>query len=120
MKRVVVLGSTGSIGKQTICVLEQNPDMFTLVGVSCEKNIVLLKEQMQKHNVKFACCKNYPNEKEYIFSDELTLVKHLEFDVLVAGSGGIDSLDAVLFALDNNKRVCIAVKSIKTILPYKQ
>ena len=112
MKRVVVLGSTGSIGKQTICVLEKNPDMFTLVGVSCEKNIVLLKEQMQKHNVKFACCKNYPNEKENIFSDELTLVKHLEFDVLVAGSGGIDSLDAVLFALDNNKRVCIANKEL--------
>lgn len=112
MKRVIVLGSTGSIGKQTLGVIRTNPTEFQAVGLSCRQNLELLKRQKREFGVKFACCYRFPDETEGIFGDELSLVKNVEFDVLVAGTGGIDSLDAVVYALENGKRVCVANKEL--------
>jgi len=44
MKRVIVLGATGSIGVQTLQVVAVSKDL-TVVGLSCDKNVRLLLEQ---------------------------------------------------------------------------
>jgi len=48
MKKVLILGSTGSIGRQTLEVIRQNKKHFQVVGLVCRSNIDLLKEQIKE------------------------------------------------------------------------
>src|SRR5262245_3761710 len=49
MKKVVLLGSTGSIGTSTIKVAEDLPDQIRLLGLAAGNNVELLLEQTRKH-----------------------------------------------------------------------
>ncbi len=51
MKRIVILGSTGSIGKQTLDVIRNNPDQFQVVGLSAASNSQLLFSQAREFDV---------------------------------------------------------------------
>lgn len=46
---IIILGSTGSIGKSTLDVISQNPDLFRVDGISCLNNITTLAEQIKKY-----------------------------------------------------------------------
>lgn len=48
MKKISILGSTGSIGRQTLDVISEHPEKFSVVGLAAGKNIELLKEQILK------------------------------------------------------------------------
>ncbi len=54
-KRIVILGSTGSIGVNCLDVLEQHADLFEIVGLTAGNNAELLKEQVARHRPKVAC-----------------------------------------------------------------
>ena len=54
MKRIAVFGSTGSIGIQTLDIIQRYPENFRLVGVFANQNAELLREQVQKFAVPFA------------------------------------------------------------------
>ena len=45
-KSVVVLGSTGSVGRQVLAVIDKHPDKFRVVGLSAFTNEQLLREQI--------------------------------------------------------------------------
>src|SRR5579862_6852864 len=49
MKKVVLLGSTGSIGTSTIKVADDLPDQIRLLGLAAGNNVELLLEQTRKH-----------------------------------------------------------------------
>ena len=51
-KRVVVLGSSGSIGKNTVRVLERLSDIFETVGLAVNNSVEVLAEQAVKLNCK--------------------------------------------------------------------
>ena len=48
MRRIVILGSTGSIGRNALWVAERFPDRFQVIGLGAGKNIDLLAEQVQR------------------------------------------------------------------------
>lgn len=48
MRRIVILGSTGSIGRQTLDIVRAFPDEFEVVGLSAGNNTELLKRQMEE------------------------------------------------------------------------
>ena len=48
MRRVIILGSTGSIGTQAIEVIDKNPDKFQVVGLAAGSNAQALEAQ-RKH-----------------------------------------------------------------------
>lgn len=50
MKNISILGSTGSIGTQSLDVIKHNPDKFKVVGLSANKNIKLLYDQIVEFN----------------------------------------------------------------------
>src|SRR5471032_1099540 len=52
MKRVVVLGSTGSIGGQTLDAISQHPEELTVVGLAANSNVTALKGQAERFGVK--------------------------------------------------------------------
>ena len=55
MKKIAVLGSTGSIGTQTLDVVKQNPDKFTVTALSCGHNIRLFEKQLEEFSPEAAC-----------------------------------------------------------------
>lgn len=58
MKRIAILGSTGSIGTQTLEVINSHPDKFQVVALSGGTNITLLLEQIKKFTPKLVAVKN--------------------------------------------------------------
>ena len=48
MKTLSILGSTGSIGTQTLDIVKNNPDEFKVIGLTANKNIELLKKQINE------------------------------------------------------------------------
>lgn len=52
MKKIAILGSTGSIGTQTLNIVEQNPDDIEVVALSAGSNIELLEKQVRKYKPK--------------------------------------------------------------------
>ena len=49
MKAISVLGSTGSIGTQTLQIAEEFPDQFRVVALTAGRNLNLLVQQIQRH-----------------------------------------------------------------------
>ena len=75
MKKITVLGVTGSIGTQTVDVVVNHSDEFEIVAMSAGKNITLLEEIMTKVNTEHICVSDkedfeylqnkYPDKKFY-------------------------------------------------------
>jgi 1-deoxy-D-xylulose-5-phosphate reductoisomerase len=49
MKRVVVLGSTGSIGRNVLDVVHRHPEAFDVVGLAAHRNLDLLRAQCDEY-----------------------------------------------------------------------
>ncbi len=54
MKKVLILGSTGSIGLSTLDVLARNPDQFELWGITANSNSAQLLEQIRQYQPEYA------------------------------------------------------------------
>ncbi len=57
-KRVVILGSTGSIGVQTLDVVRTHPDRFEVLGLACGSNCELLYQQIREFRVPLGCVRD--------------------------------------------------------------
>ena len=55
MKKLAILGSTGSIGTQTLGVVKKYPDRFEVTALSCGHNITLFEKQLAEFTPKLAC-----------------------------------------------------------------
>ena len=53
MKKILILGSTGSIGRQTLDVVRNQPGKFKVIGLACNANTALLREQVREFKPKF-------------------------------------------------------------------
>ena len=58
-KKIAILGSTGSIGKQTLKIIKKDKKNFDVVLLSTNKNTKLILEQAKEFNVKNIVIKNY-------------------------------------------------------------
>ncbi len=54
MKKIVILGSTGSIGTQCLDIIEKNPSLFQATVLTCGKNLSLFCQQLEKFSPEFA------------------------------------------------------------------
>ena len=106
MKRVVVLGSTGSIGTQTLDVVRRLPDRFRVVGLSAYHNVDLLREQAREFNV--------PNDAlESGGAANLTrLATLIDADIVVVSVAGAVGTEATIAALRGGKDVALATKEV--------
>jgi 1-deoxy-D-xylulose-5-phosphate reductoisomerase len=101
MRRVILLGSTGSIGVQALDVIAANPDLFTVVGLSAGSNAELLAEQAARFGV----------EHTALGTDEsVALVHDVAADVVVNGITGSVGLAPTLAVLDSGATLALANK----------
>lgn len=54
MKKLVILGSTGSIGNQTLDIVRKHPEEFSVLAMTCGHNIELFRKQLEEFKPKFA------------------------------------------------------------------
>lgn len=121
MKNIIILGSTGSIGVQTLEVVEKLSDKFNIKALACGNNIELLKEQIKKFKPEFVCIKDKNkindikkefNNIEIYYGEEglIKLAQIPDYDILVSATNGIVSVRATLEAIKNKKTVALANK----------
>jgi 1-deoxy-D-xylulose-5-phosphate reductoisomerase len=120
--RVALLGSTGSIGRQTVDVLAALPDQFTVVALAAGRDTATLSDQAQRLHPRIvgwtagrseAPPPDLPPETDAIGgSDEIldALATRADVDLVVVATGGIVSLRPVLSALHARKVVATANK----------
>jgi len=101
---VVILGSTGSIGRQSLEVIEKFPEKFEVIGLSAHKNEKLLQEQIKKFSV--------PN---YVLTskDSLESIKHLTnlgADIVINALTSSQGLKPSLDALESGSYLALANK----------
>ena len=103
MRKVLVLGSTGSIGTQALDVFRANPDRFQLVGLSAFNNADLLEAQRLEFGLSAEVC--------VIGSDRAAdLVLGSSADVVVNGITGSAGLKATINTLTSGKTLALANK----------
>lgn len=121
MKNLIILGSTGSIGTQTLEVVEKLDNKFNVLGLACGSNIELIKLQIEKFKPKYVSLANEKDALELqklyknieFFYGEIGLLelsKIKENDILVVATSGVVSVKAVISAIENKKTIALANK----------
>ena len=119
-KRVLVLGSTGSIGRQTLDVIRANPSAFTVAGLAAGRGADALAAQIAEFKPQAAYCMDSSaaggvSDGTRVFSgaDGLTqLVWEVDADVVVVGTPGLAGARAVMAALERGLDIALANKEI--------
>jgi len=123
-RKIVILGSTGSIGKQTLDIIKNYPDKFEVVGLGGWENTTLLKEQIISFKPKISVVKNeyfaknlrkelnnFNKTKIYWGIDGLIKLSILEeVDMVVVAISGIASLIPTFEAIKHRKKIALASK----------
>ncbi len=115
MKRLVILGSTGSIGQQTLDVVRAFPERFQVVGLACGDNVGLLREQVGEFGASFAWSRE--GEVTGGLGDALPLspeemAADLDADIVVVATSGGAGLKATLAAVRAGRTVALANKEV--------
>jgi 1-deoxy-D-xylulose-5-phosphate reductoisomerase len=101
MRRVIILGSTGSIGTQALEVIAANPHLFEVVGLAAGSNRELVARQASEFGV----------EHTAFGADEATeLVRTVEADVVLNGITGSVGLGPTLAVLETGATLALANK----------
>lgn len=115
MKRLAVLGSTGSIGRQTLEVVSAFPDRFEVVALACGENVSLLKEQVAEFKPRLVCTELAAGAEEILGATCLPLeeiASHPDVDLVVISTSGKAGLGATLAAIRAGKKVALANKEV--------
>ncbi len=116
MKKIALIGSTGSIGVQVLNVVRKNPDKFSIISLAAGKNVGLLYEQAKEFSPKVVCSAVYSEEigklsAEYFFGEEAYIDAVVaDADMVVVSLVGFSGLKAVLKAVKTGKNVALANK----------
>ena len=124
MKKVVVLGSTGSIGTSTLKVAEDLPDRIRLLGLAAGNNTELLLDQARKHQPEAICITDPAKAQELsdslgtacdVFSGDEGLLKLATLpaaDIVLIAIVGTAGLQPALAAIRAGKDIAVASKEI--------
>ncbi len=123
MKRLAILGSTGSIGVNTLNIVRQFPEQFEVIGLSAGVNIKSLKEQVREFRPKIISVLNKElsedlrkdlssEEVEVVYGVEglIRVATYPEADQVVSAIVGAVGLIPTLSAIKAKKSIALANK----------
>ena len=121
MKKIALLGSTGSVGQQALDVIRFFPDKFEIVGLAGGKNLELLKRQIMEFQPKMFYSsvkpdfsyeeKLFPGVYPELVSGE-EMASHPEVDLVIVATSGKAGLSPTLAAIKAGKTVALANKEV--------
>jgi 1-deoxy-D-xylulose-5-phosphate reductoisomerase len=120
-RRIALLGSTGSVGQQTLDVVRCFPDHFRIVALAARQNVELLAAQAREFNVPVTACFAASPEVAHaacaVLPDVLLGEQGLldvatlpEADIVVAATSGLVGLSPTLAAIRAGKTIALANK----------
>ena len=125
-KRIILLGATGSIGSNTLEIIQQFPDDFQLVGISAHKNsqgLAQIAETFKVPSIALSDQSTYQSAiDEQLFSNECKiyggdqalhqLIKETQADMLVVAIVGAQALSPTLKAIQKGLDIALANKEL--------
>jgi 1-deoxy-D-xylulose-5-phosphate reductoisomerase len=126
VKRIAILGSTGSIGQSALAVVDAYADRLRVVGLAAGENAECLAGQIARYQpraVAMASAEAIDRLMQhgplpsgaFVGAGRNGLVQvatHAEVDLVLCASSGTDGLEAVLAAIDHGKTIALANKEI--------
>ena len=112
MKKIVVLGSTGSIGRQTLDIVRAFPEEFDVVGLAAGVNHDLFHQQVAEFRPRYVFCIDPPHappaKARFLPMEEMVCLPEVE--VVMAATTGAAGLVPILNALQCGKAVALSNK----------
>jgi 1-deoxy-D-xylulose-5-phosphate reductoisomerase len=125
MKRIAILGSTGSIGTSALSVVDAHADRLTVVGLAAGENADRLAEQIARYRPKTVSMasgaaidrlrRTGPVDAAIGGSGRdglIAVATAPEVDIVLCASSGTEALEAVLAAIDAKKTIALANKEV--------
>lgn len=122
MKKIAILGSTGSIGTQTLEIVRENPDL-EVVGLSAGSNIDLLEKQVREFQPRLVCIQSENAWKElkerladmqtkivYGMDGLIQIAEMEESQILVTAIVGMIGIRPTIAAINRHKDIALANK----------
>ena len=110
MKNLAILGSTGSIGRQTLDIVRAFPQEFKVIGLAAGHNTKLLSKQIQefkpKHIYSLATTNLPTSEASFTSLSEMASIP--EVDIVIVATTGSAGLIPTLKALKEGKSVALS------------
>jgi len=113
VKKLAVLGSTGSIGRQVLDIVQSFPDKFTVTGLAGGKNTSLFMNQISQFKPKLVYIAgklDLPGNVKLESMEEIA--RHPEVDMVVIATSGRVGLGPTLSAIKAGKKIALANKEV--------
>src|SRR3954471_17707321 len=126
MKRIAILGSTGSIGRSALDVVDAHRDRLQVVGLAAGENADLLASQIERYRPSVAAMASGEAVDRLKQAGALARVaiggtgrdglvavaSHPDVDLVLCASSGTEALEAVLAAIASGKTIALANKEV--------
>ncbi len=126
MKRIAILGSTGSIGQSALAVVDVHADRLQVVGLAAGENADLLAGQIARYQPRIAAMASGEAVDRLVHSGAargiaiggtgrdgmVAVASHPDVDLVLCASSGTDALEAVLAAIEHGKTIALANKEV--------
>jgi 1-deoxy-D-xylulose-5-phosphate reductoisomerase len=126
MKRIAILGSTGSIGQSALGVIDAHADRLQVVGLAAGENAERLAAQVARYRPRVAAMasgdaidrlRRSGAVGETTLADAgrdglVAVASHPDVDIVLCASSGTDGLEAVLAAIEHGKTIALANKEV--------
>ena len=122
MKKLLILGSTGSIGVNTLDVVRKSGNKFEIFGLTANRNVDLLSEQVREFKPQVVVITDEEAARKFVetsgFQGEIltgadgliSVTQNGNYDILVASLVGFAGLAPTLEAIKRGKRIALANK----------
>ena len=120
MKKIFILGASGSIGENALSVIDSNKDNFELVGISVNRNVEKVNQVIKKHNPKYIYINDksarenmLKTENAVICEDEKELFdifNSSDVDIVISAISGFAGIKSTFQAAKSGKKLLLANK----------
>ncbi|HOO97697.1 MAG TPA: 1-deoxy-D-xylulose-5-phosphate reductoisomerase [Caldisericia bacterium] len=122
MKKIAIIGSTGSIGTQTLDVIRSDFSQFRVVALAANKSVDAIAVQAREFGVNTVCLyDNNAASRLDTISKGLTVltgdrglaeIAAMDIDILVVSGNGVANIAPTLIALNRGTKVALATKEV--------
>jgi 1-deoxy-D-xylulose-5-phosphate reductoisomerase len=126
VKRIAILGSTGSIGRSALAVVDAHADRLQVVGLAAGENAELLAEQIARYRPRVAALATGAAIDRLKQAGSVggttiagsgreglvAVASHPDADIVLCASSGTEGLEAVLAAIEQRKTIALANKEV--------